>query len=108
MILNKVLVILLCILLFLGVYGALSDRQAPSFSSVVYTLENSEPVFPSDWIEKIRIPDELDPDDYPLISNTIEFINDFLLAPFRFLCQVAVLGLNVMAFAMRYYNAFIA
>ena len=45
MILRKVLAILLCVLLFLGVYGALSDRQVPSFASVMYTLQNSSEVF---------------------------------------------------------------
>ena len=106
MILRKVLVILLCVLLFLGVYGALSDKQAPSFASLVNTLQNSTEVFESNWIEDIRVP-ELSPDDYPLISDLVDFFNDVLLAPIRFILTIAVMALNVFAFVWNYYIAFI-
>ena len=106
MILRKVLAILLCVLLFLGVYGALSDRQAPSFASVMYTLQNSSEVFESDWIDEVRVPD-LDSDDYSLISDLVDFFNDVLLAPIRFILTIAVMGLNVFVFVWNYYVAFI-
>lgn len=106
MILHRILVILLCILLFLGVYGALAGRDAPSFSSLMYSLENSSEVFESDWIDDVRIP-ELDADDYPLISDLVTFFNDVLLAPIRFILTVSVMALNVFAFVWGYYVTFI-